>query len=94
MGKSTRTFLIVLLPFLHMSACVIVELGQLRSGWMYISFADFPASAFAMAISYQWDHPFVVFGIIGTLWWLMLSVVAAHLFERIWRWRSRGSGPA
>jgi hypothetical protein len=93
-GKPTRIVLISLLPFLHILACLIVELGQLTSGWMYISFADFPASVFAVAISYNWNHPFVLFWTIGTLWWLTLSVEAAYLFERISRWRNRGAGPA
>lgn len=84
-----RAVLIALLPTLHLAACLIVAIAKVTSGWMYISMVDFPASAFAMALSYNWDHPLVLFGAIGTFWWLMLSVGAVHLFERISKRRSQ-----
>ena len=62
-----RVVLITFLPFLHISACLIVELAKLESGWMYVSIADFPASVIAMAVRYNWDHPIALFGTIGTL---------------------------
>lgn len=87
--KTKRAVLIALLPTLHLSACLIMATARVASGWMYVSMVDFPASAFAMALSYNWDHPLVLFGAIGTLWWLMLSVGAVHLFERISKGRSQ-----
>jgi hypothetical protein len=86
--QTKRAVLIALLPTLHLAACLIVAFARPASGWMYVSMIDFPASAFAMALSYNWDRPLVLFGAIGTLWWLMLSVGAAHLYDRISKQRS------
>ena len=78
-----RVLLIGFLPILHLAACLIVALAGKGAGWMYISMIDFPPSAFAMALSYNWDHPLVLFGIIGTIWWLLLSIGVVHLIKKI-----------
>jgi hypothetical protein len=44
---------------------------------------DAPASVFVVSLSYNFDHPLILFGILGTAWWCLLSVAAALLFGRI-----------
>jgi hypothetical protein len=39
-------------------------------------FIDVPASVLAIALLYNFDHPLIVFGIIGTPWWYVLSRAA------------------
>ena len=73
MTRRARFLLVHLLPFLHLCACIIIALARLESGWEYMMFVDGPTSVLIVAESYNWDHPLVLFGIIGTLWWYLLS---------------------
>ena len=73
MGFRARSFLIYLLPILHLCACLIIAVAGLESGWRYMMFADLPASVLIMAEAYNFDHPLILFGIFGTLWWYLLS---------------------
>jgi hypothetical protein len=77
--KRLRFLLIYMLPFLHLCACMIIALARLESGWGYLLFVDAPASILILAESYNWDHPLILFGVFGTLWWYLLSR-AAEIF--------------
>jgi hypothetical protein len=68
-----RPLLIYLLPILHFCACLIIAIARLESGWEYMMIVDLPASVLIMAEAYNFDHPFILFGIFGTLWWYLLS---------------------
>lgn len=72
--KTRRHFVLVhLLPFLHFGACVIIAVAHLDSGWEYLGLIDVPASILIVALIYNFDHPLFLFGVIGTLWWYLLS---------------------
>jgi hypothetical protein len=68
----TRSRMVYLLPSLHFCACVVIALGRL-DWWQYLFLVDLPVSGIVLAIAYNHDHPFVLFGIIGTFWWYLLS---------------------
>ncbi|MGB9236862.1 MAG: hypothetical protein WCC04_20830 [Terriglobales bacterium] len=73
MTSRTRSLLVHLLPFLHLCACLIIALGSLESGWQYLTMIDAPASILVIALIYNFNHPLILFGIVGTLWWYLLS---------------------
>jgi hypothetical protein len=74
--------LVNFLPLLHLCACVVMDLGQVSKGWEYLGVIDFPASVLVGAIGYNFDHPLVLFGVLGTLWWYFLSRVAEYAFNK------------
>ena len=71
-----RNFLIYLLPGLHLCACLAIELTQSQTGLDYLFFVDLPVSAFVFAISYGFNHPVILYSVLGTFWWYLLSRVA------------------
>jgi hypothetical protein len=46
---------------------------------------DIPMSVIILAISYSFDHPLLLFGTLGTLWWYLLSRAADMIGSRIRR---------
>jgi hypothetical protein len=85
-----RPFLVYLLPALHLCACLTIAIAHLEAAWGYLLLIDVPMSAFILAISYNFDHPLILFGTLGTLWWYLLGRVAAM----IWRiFRGAGRSP-
>jgi hypothetical protein len=64
--------LVYLLPLLHLCACVVVAFAHVGRGWEYLGLVDIPASVLIVAISYNFDHPLILFGVFGTLWWYLL----------------------
>jgi hypothetical protein len=79
----TRSPLVHLLPLLHLCACLTVTLRGIESGWQYMTMIDAPASVLVIALIYNFDHPFILFGIVGTLWWYLLSFAAAFCWIRL-----------
>lgn len=76
MSRSTsrkRFLLVHLLPFVHLCACLTITLAPLESGWQYLIIVDAPASVLIVTLIYSFDHPLIVFGTVGTLWWYLLS---------------------
>ena len=74
--KRRRNELVLLLPLLHLCACFTIALGRLNSGWEYLTYIDLPVSVLILSASYRFDHPLILFGAIGTLWWYMSSRLA------------------
>jgi YD repeat-containing protein len=72
-----------LLPVLHLLACLTVSLAGIQSGWQYLTMVDAPASVLVIAVIYSFDHPLVVFGVIGTLWWYVVSLAIAFCWIRV-----------
>jgi hypothetical protein len=63
-----------LFPLLHLCLCISITLGHFESGWEYLIFyIDFPISVLVMSALYSFDHPLILFGIVGTIWWFILS---------------------
>jgi len=72
-----RSKWIHLLPLLHLCACFAIILGNFESAWEYLIFyIDYPISVFVVSALYSFDHPLILFGIMGTLWWYLLSWLA------------------
>lgn len=79
--------LVFLLPSLHLLACLATEVANsvnMGQGWKYIGLADYPVSIVVVGIAwrYHWP-PFLLFAVIGTLWWSLLSVAAMFVFDKI-----------
>jgi hypothetical protein len=78
-----RSPFVHLLPFLHLCACLTVALAGIESGWQYMTMIDAPASVLVIALIYNFNHPLILFGIVGTLWWYLLSFAAAFCWIRL-----------
>lgn len=65
-------YLIYLLPSLHLVACVAMWLSEYRNLEPMI-LIDFPFSFLAVAAAYQGVNPWIILGIVGTLWWYFIS---------------------
>lgn len=87
----TRALLTGLPPLLHLCACVVIVLGHIDVGWEYLGFVDIPASILVMGISYNFDHPFILFGIIGTFWWWVLGQIAEIVASKLLIRRTGGN---
>jgi hypothetical protein len=78
---------VYLLPFLHLSTCIVIELAHLEAAWGYMFLIDIPMSVIILAISYNFNHPLLLFGALGTLWWYLLSraveMIWIRVFERV-----------
>ena len=77
-----RSIFLHVLPVLHLCACLTIALAGIGAGWQYMTKIDAPASVLVIALIYNFDHPLVLFGIIGTLWWYLLSVAIAFCWIR------------
>lgn len=69
-----------LLPLLHLCVCVFIGLAHLDRAWGYMFLVDIPMSVIILAISYNFNHPLLLFGTLGTLWWYLIS----RAIEMIW----------
>jgi hypothetical protein len=78
-----RFFLVHLLPFLHLAACLIIALWRIETGWQTMLLVDFPMSAIVVAIIYNFDHPLLLYGVLGTLWWYLISRVIEMIWVRV-----------
>jgi hypothetical protein len=74
---------VYVLPFLHLCICVVIRLAHLDKAWGYMFLVDIPMSVIILAISYNFDHPLLLFGTLGTLWWYLLSRAAEMIWIRI-----------
>ncbi len=81
-----RFVLVHLLPFLHLCACLAITLEGIENGWQYLILIDFPISLVGVMMMFRcdgnqiWCHPLIWFGILGTLWWYLLSRIAEYVF--------------
>ena len=82
-NSKTRFFLVYLLPFLHLCACVVLGLINAESGAEYIGHADLPFTILIAPLVFWSRHPLVWFAILGTLWWYLLSRGIELLINRM-----------
>lgn len=71
------------LPLLHAGACLTIALARLDSAWEWLVHIDAPMSVLIVSALYAFDHPWIVFGTLGTLWWYLLSRGAEMIIRRI-----------
>jgi len=90
--KSTkRSFLVYVLPLVHLGACLISMVGHVIPSlqylgiiWVGVMLVDLPVSAIAYALA--WKHGTVAtiwVVVVGTLWWYLLSRGAGLLIDKI-----------
>jgi lipoprotein signal peptidase len=73
---------IYLLPSLHLCASAGIAFSKLTAGLLYLSYIDFPLSAILLWMTFRTGHPMICFGILGTLWWYLLSLVGLWFINR------------
>jgi hypothetical protein len=67
---------------LHLLSCLFFGVAHVDAAWGYMFLVDIPMSVIILAIAYNFDHPMILFGILGTLWWYLLSRAA----DMVIRW--------
>jgi hypothetical protein len=75
-------------PLLHLGLCVAAAAGAFGTegswGWFPVFVVDFPFSiAFAPLVGPV--PPFLVFGVLGTLWWFVLTWTVVYVVRRVSR---------
>jgi hypothetical protein len=87
-----RSYLLFVLPGLHLCLCLAITAGLLSSGvsthaggwnWFPLFLLDFPASILLMRVALGLNHDAIVFTIGGTLWWLLISLILGAIFRLI-----------
>jgi hypothetical protein len=82
----------LVLPALHVGLCVATKMGLLASegswGWFLVFLVDFPFSIALLPLLKIAD-PFLVFGILGTAWWYVISRFAIYCAGRLSAFRRR-----
>jgi hypothetical protein len=63
-------YLVYLLPMLHLAAFLG---GWLGHDFANLLFVDAPFSALFMGLDYKGVNPIISWGILGTLWWYLIS---------------------
>jgi len=69
------------LPILHLGACLAIWFGHVNTGWQYLLMFDFPFSVVLAGLMFRGVNQLLSFGILGTLWWYVLSLVLRWLFR-------------
>jgi hypothetical protein len=80
-ASSRNPFLVYLLPFLHLGACLAIWIGHIDTGWQKLIIVDFPFSIVLVGLMFREVNPLLSFGILGTLWWYVLSLGVRWLFR-------------
>lgn len=93
MPLKTPHVISLVLPTLHVCLCVATKVGLLASegswGWFLVFLVDFPFSIALLPLLKIAD-PLLVFGILGTAWWYVLSRFGIYCVRRLSEFR-RGS---
>jgi hypothetical protein len=85
-----RVFWLHALPLLHLFSCLFFGVAHVDAAWGYMFLVDIPMSVIILAVAYNFDHPMILFGILGTLWWYLLSRAADMVIRRL---RAKDAGP-
>jgi hypothetical protein len=64
--------------------------ARIESGWQFMLMIDAPASVLIVALIYNFNHPLILFGVVGTTWWYLLSRAAEMVIDRIRKWARDG----
>ena len=70
------------LPAIHLALCVYIQLSPSEGGWSWfpVFLVDLPFSILLMFVNYIVPSPLIVFGVLGTSWWYLISVGARCIF--------------
>lgn len=85
---------VYLLPSIHLLACLatagVMSRIYLESGWTYLAIIDYPVSFVVVGLAWHYDLPLLlVFSVIGTVWWYLLSCAGRFAFAGIRRVRKK-----
>ena len=74
---------VLVLPIIHLALCIAVQFTSSGGGWAWfpVYIADLPFSYLLVFVAGV--PAFVVFGILGTLWWYFISVFLRWFFRMI-----------
>jgi len=93
MKEKTDLRVSFVLPVLHLCACVATRIGLLASegswAWFPLFFVDFPFSILLLPLLKIAD-PLLVFGLLGTAWWFLISRLGVYALRRAVNYRRRG----
>jgi hypothetical protein len=71
----------LVLPALHLCLCVATRVGMLAAegswAWFLVFLVDFPFSILLLPLLKIAD-PLLVFGLLGTAWWFLISRVGVY----------------
>ena len=83
----------LVLPALHLCLCVATRIGLLASegswAWFLVFLIDFPFSILLLPLLKIAD-PLLVFGLLGTTWWFLISRLGVYGVRRTVNCRPRG----
>jgi hypothetical protein len=93
MPKLSKRLLWIYTPcVVHFVACIVIVLARLESGWAYLVMVDTPTSVIIITLLYSFDHPFITFVILGTLWWYLVARgIEIVLVRTMARWYRKSS---
>ena len=77
--------LLYVLPLLHICCCIATRMVD--GPWMPVILSELPVGALLLGADWRFDYPLFWFGVLGTLWWYLISRVL--LAEFLWRSDSR-----
>ncbi len=72
-GSSFRCRWYYFPPLAHVCTCALVAGLPNQVGVEPLVWIDFPASILILAATWSSDYPVLVFGILGSLWWYLVS---------------------
>jgi hypothetical protein len=56
----------------------------MESGWEILTFyIDFPISVFILSALYSFNHPLLLFGLFGTVWWYVVNWLVLRWVVRL-----------
>lgn len=68
---------------MHLGAVLAIWFGHLNAGWQYLLIIDFPFSVVLAGLMFRDVNQLLNFGILGTFWWYVVSLVARRLFRGV-----------
>ena len=75
---------ILIVPGLHLLLCLSTGLASQRETlWFFLELIDLPESIMFHSLGADALSPFVQYTVLGTLWWLGVSVVFRLLYRNI-----------
>jgi len=78
---------VLVVPALHLTVCTFIQFHPADRSyqWLPMFIVDFPISLPLLFLG-RLLPAFVVFGVIGTLWWYLVGAVIRHLY---WKYESK-----
>ena len=96
MSRSTSRVVYLIPAILHLFLCIATGAGAFHSegswAWFVVFLIDFPFSVLLLP-ALRIAPPLLVFGVLGTGWWYLITLVVVHCFGRLSRITRRTRHP-